>query len=101
MPSGGQIRLRTTNVDLPQGTSRGLASGRYVMLTVADTGGGMNAETISHIFEPFFSAKPHSRQRGIGLSAVYDIVVQAHGDIWVQSEPGKGAAFTICLPRTD
>ena len=68
-----------------------------VVLTVDDNGRGMDAETLSHVFEPYFSRKASGH--GIGLSVVYGIVKRCRGSISVRSEPGGGATFTIALPR--
>ena len=101
MPGGGEIVLRTANVELPPGGADKLPAGRYILLTLSDTGVGMDAETLSHLFQPFFTTKKRGQGTGLGLSTVYGIVQQCRGDIWVRSEPGKGAVFTICLPRAD
>jgi two-component system, cell cycle sensor histidine kinase and response regulator CckA len=101
MPGGGEIVLRTANLDRrPDGVHQ-LPEGRYVQLTLSDNGEGMDAETLSHLFQPFFTTKQRGKGTGLGLSTVYGIVQQSQGDIWVRSEPGNGTVFTICLPRAD
>ncbi len=104
MPRGGQIRLETTNIELADPLTTGrveLAPGRYVMLSVSDTGSGMDPETQRRLFEPFFTTKPLGKGTGLGLSTCYGIVKQSGGDICVQSEPGHGSVFKILLPRID
>ena len=104
MPKGGQIVFKTANVVIDETYARQhtfTAPGRYVMLTVSDTGSGMSLETQSHIFEPFFSTKPPGRGTGLGLSTVFGIVRQSGGSIAVYSEPGAGATFKIHFPRCD
>jgi CheY-like chemotaxis protein len=100
----GRIVVRTRNVDLdaPIPSRFGaVPEGRYVRLTVEDTGAGMSEETMARIFEPFFTTKRTSGARGLGLSTVYGVIVQAGGHIDVTSRPGEGSCFSIYLPRID
>jgi PAS domain S-box-containing protein len=99
-PTGGQItvRLRETEIDSDASAANGLKQGRYAMLTISDTGCGIDPSIRDKIFMPYFTTKEQSKGTGFGLAVAYGIVKDHNGDIEVQSDVGKGAAFNVYLP---
>jgi PAS domain S-box-containing protein len=106
MTSGGTIRLTTESRRLDEAAGRRLIGipipeGPYGLISVVDTGQGMDPTTLAHVFEPFFTTKPVGSGTGLGLSTVYGIVKQSGGYVWVDSTPGEGTTFTLCLPEVN
>jgi signal transduction histidine kinase len=102
MAGGGRVTLLTRNVTITAadvGDRVGLSPGNYVQLSVSDTGQGMDADTLRHIFEPFYSTKSPDKGSGLGLATVYGIVRQSGGHVAVTSAPGAGSRFTVHLPQ--
>ena len=100
MPNGGRLVVATDVVDIPRNARerKTMARGRYVRLSVADSGVGMDEQTRARIFEPFFTTKERGKGTGLGLATVYGIVRQSGGHVWVTSTPGAGATFDIFFP---
>ena len=104
MPSGGKLMVKTENIRLTAPfTERELTipPGRYATLSVADNGVGMDEETLTRIFEPFFQAETQGDRTGLGLATVYGIVKQSNGYIRAASVPGEGTTFTVYFPAAD
>ncbi len=107
MASGGTLTIQTTNLDADDqffqrhGFVNESDTTRFVVLSMTDTGSGIDPAVKKRIFEPFFTTKPKGKGTGLGLATVYGIVKQSGGSIWAYSEPGQGATFKLYLPRTD
>ncbi len=103
MPAGGRLTIETANLSVDGASAMRfpVKPGAYVMLRVSDTGCGMDETVRSRVFEPFFTTKPSGKGTGLGLSTVYGIVKQGGGDLFLDSEVGKGTVFTVCLPRAE
>ena len=104
MPSGGNLTIRTRQTILDEKTARQYdleMPGGYAVISVYDTGAGMDGKTVEKIFEPFFTTKEVGKGTGLGLSIIYGIIKQHNGSIRVESKPGKGTTFSIYLPRIE
>lgn len=104
MPEGGILVIETADIFLDEAYARshqGVAVGSYVLLTLSDSGAGMDKETLARIFEPFFTTKGAGKGTGLGLSTVYGIVQQHKGHIWAYSEVGEGSTFRVYFPRLE
>jgi two-component system, cell cycle sensor histidine kinase and response regulator CckA len=101
MPSGGTLTITVDEMEIGENAPRDrawLRPGRYVRLVVADSGHGMDPVTKAYAFQPFFTTKRMGNGRGLGLATVYGIVKQSHGFVWVESDLGRGATFTLLFP---
>jgi nitrogen-specific signal transduction histidine kinase/ActR/RegA family two-component response regulator len=104
MPDGGDVVIETRNVDLTEAdrwTDVDFRPGPHVLLSVTDTGTGMNEEVQAHLFEPFFTTKEVGKGTGLGLSTVYGIVKQSGGQIDIRTRPGEGTTVRLYFPRIE
>ena len=104
MPEGGRLEVRLEDVELDDkhvAEHADARPGRHVLLSVADSGTGISTDVMEHIYEPFFTTKPVGKGTGLGLATVYGTVKRLGGHIRVQSEPGEGSTFNVCIPVAD
>jgi PAS domain S-box-containing protein len=101
MPGGGTLTIETRNDVVDEGDGGALPVGSYAVLSVRDTGVGMDADTLARAFEPFFTTKEKGKGTGLGLATVHGIVSQSGGHVRCESAPGRGALFTVWLPRVE
>src|SRR5262249_26942731 len=104
MPDGGKLTIATAGADLvagPDAEALDLAPGLYILISITDTGHGMDAQTKDRMFEPFFSTREQRPGGGLGMSIVYGIVKDSGGCISVSSAPGLGTTFKVYLPMVE
>ena len=104
MPHGGALSIRTEATEVDEAdcrTNPEAVPGRYVRLTVSDTGSGMDAETVARVFEPFFTTKEPGQGVGLGLAMLYGAVKQNGGFVTVKSEVGVGSTFALYMPEQE
>ena len=102
MPAGGTLTIETSNVHVDESYALGrieFVPGDYAVLSVTDTGTGIPADVLDHVFEPFYTTKPVGEGTGLGLATVHGTVNQSGGHVWAYSEPGHGTLFKVYLPR--
>jgi PAS domain S-box-containing protein len=102
MPNGGRLTIKTTpaTINEPVAQHFGIAPGEYVIITVSDTGSGMEPDIVEKVFDPFFTTKGVGKGTGLGLSQVFGFVRQSGGHVKISSRPGLGAAVSIYMPRS-
>ncbi len=104
MPAGGDVTVENKVVDVDDrmaGTDEGLHPGRYVVISVTDTGVGMSPELLEKVFDPFFTTKPTGQGTGLGLSMIYGFARQSNGQVRIHSQPGAGTTVSIFLPASE
>jgi two-component system cell cycle sensor histidine kinase/response regulator CckA len=101
MPTGGLVRIETSNSEAADGLRTPRSRQPHILLSIHDTGHGIDAELLPHIFEPFVTTKENGKGTGLGLHTVHTIIKQAGGEVSVRSTPGQGTTFCIRLPRID
>lgn len=105
MEKGGTLVVSTTNIDVDPGQAqhlfKSMRPGRYVCISITDTGAGMSREVLEHIFEPYFTTKPKGKGTGLGMAMVYGFSERYRGKIRIYSEPGMGTSVHLYLPSSD